>query len=211
MRSTSLDTFCAIVVPDGCPQIAVCQQVTRNPNLLRRCDSPGRRCSVAGVMRSNPNAQACCRIPGQHRTNRRIRQCASFCAHPKSLASWAAQYPRPHMGEVRRKLLVQDFRNRKVNVCSRLGFFWWDDNGPLAIFLDHIAPDFEGSEILVPQRNVGEQCDHQSVPVAYGIGVSNLIGSCPSILLSSISSTPRSISCTLVMTGLVELRRGATE
>jgi hypothetical protein len=56
MRATGLDAFCAIVVLDGCPQIAVCKQVTRNPNLLRRCDSPRRRCSVAGVMGGNANA-----------------------------------------------------------------------------------------------------------------------------------------------------------
>jgi hypothetical protein len=36
MRSTSLNTFRAIVVLDGCPQIAVYEQVTRNPDLLRR-------------------------------------------------------------------------------------------------------------------------------------------------------------------------------
>jgi tetratricopeptide (TPR) repeat protein len=55
MRSTGLDSFCPIVVLDGRSQIAVCQQVTRNPNLLRRCDSPRRRRGVAGV-ESNKDA-----------------------------------------------------------------------------------------------------------------------------------------------------------
>jgi hypothetical protein len=65
--------------------------------------------------------------------------------------------------------MLKILRNLEINVCSRLGFFWWDDDGPFAVFLDNIAPDFQRGEILVSQRNMGEQRDHQSVPVAYGI------------------------------------------
>ena len=110
-------------------------------------------------MGSNPNAEALGGVPDQHWTNGRIRQCASFCAHPKSFASCAAKHPWPHISEIRRKLMLKILRNLEVDVRSRLGFFRRDDDGPLAVFLDHIASDFERGEILVSQRNMGEQRD----------------------------------------------------
>jgi hypothetical protein len=43
------------------------------------------------------------------------------------------------MGEIRQKLMLEILRYLEVDVCSRLGFFWWDYHGPLAVFLDDIA------------------------------------------------------------------------
>jgi hypothetical protein len=43
--------------------------------------------------------------------------------------------------------------------------------------LDKMAIDLKGRNVLAPQRDKRQQGDHQAIPVLYGVGRANLLGS----------------------------------
>src|SRR5271155_1050827 len=65
--------------------------------------------------------------------------------------------------------MLKILRNLEVNVSLRLGFLGRDDDEPTSLLLDQIATDLDRGKILMPQRNVSKERDHEAISVAHRI------------------------------------------
>src|SRR5690242_16492446 len=101
------------------------EQVTRNTDLLRGCDGPGRCRRIAGVMRGDTNAKTFFGVPGHDRAERRIGQRTALVTDPQRLRL-ATQHARAHTAQIYREGLPQGLRKLKLNVDARLVVFRWD-------------------------------------------------------------------------------------
>ena len=71
--------------------------------------------------------------------------------------------------EIKSKIWVQQFGNRELDGRSRLRLLAWNDDKPAIALPDKVTTDLKRSEILTPDRNKGEERDHQAVAVTDGI------------------------------------------
>jgi hypothetical protein len=84
------------------------KKVARDADLIGSRDCPGRRSSIAGVMRGDSNPQALGCVPCHHWADRGIGQSASFSTHPEGVACGLTKHTQSNVIEICCEIRLQD-------------------------------------------------------------------------------------------------------